>query len=409
MLHMDQHYAMTLGRPLGIPGIGDCPPPTPLTTNSTVLRLSTYINQFTVLARQILSADELDNSRIDDFSDRLVQLLDTLPAVIQFDESWLDQAKEVPDWPLDAHATTFFSKTHNYLILLNRQRQENSEWDLCQPQPGQIQGFPEHDIRSHDRKGYSRVLKSCRELLKAFAFFKLRVRPALMCWTIGQQAFNAAMILTLSMVETGSTADWSTVAAAYYTFAEMRDKGIHRLAKLACERLMELFKNLKEVDSKERVMGPNGMILLEDPGLQGFIPEKYGPVTFQLAGTDIVIPLESGSGLAFDTPAEPAPKRRRSNHYGRAESALNAHDDKEEHSPCKSLSFLSRYRGIGTPIHDMTGAGFHHNTFDPDVHVKGYSESIASSSTQVGGRSTSTSHCGKGFAESFGTMSQQWS
>ena len=102
------------------------------------------------------------------------------------------------------------------------------------------------------------------------------------------------MILTLSMAETGNTADRPTVAAAYYAFAEMRDKGIHRLAFLACERLLELFKNVKKIDSKERVMSQNGMILLEDLGLQGFIPEKYGPLPLQLAGPDAGLPLEYG-------------------------------------------------------------------------------------------------------------------
>src|SRR3954470_17602520 len=63
MLHMDQHYSMTLGRPLGISGIGDCPPPHELTTNPLIFRFGEFVNQFTVLARQILSSDRLNNTR----------------------------------------------------------------------------------------------------------------------------------------------------------------------------------------------------------------------------------------------------------------------------------------------------------------------------------------------------------
>jgi hypothetical protein len=384
MLHMDQHYAVTLGRPLGISGIGDCPPPTPLTTNSTVLRFATYINQFTILARQILASDELDNTKIDDFSDRLLQLLDTLPAVVQFDQSWLDPGKEVPDWPLEAHATMLFSKTHNYLILLNRQRQENSQRDPYQPMSNQPHGLPERDNRSEDRRGYNRVLKSCKEMLKAFAFFKLRVRPAMMCWTIGQQAFNAAMILTLHMVETGNTADWSAVSGAYYTFAEMRERGIHPLARLACERLLELFKHVRKSDPKERVMSHHGMILLEDPGLQGFIPEKYGPLTFEMVGTEMPLPGD---------PDTRASKRRK---YNSMSSGC--------HSIGKPLDFLGKSEGIGTSFHELMGSAYQSHAFDVGHHIKGYSGSIVSQSNNRGDHSASTSQGGDPAIEPFGAM-----
>ncbi|KAK5277585.1 hypothetical protein LTR16_009600, partial [Cryomyces antarcticus] len=96
---------MTLGRPLGISGIGDCPPAEPLTTNPTILRLSEFINQFTVLARQILSNAALSNLKIDEFTDKLLSLWDTMPELLQFDEGWLEEGKVIPEWPLDALAT----------------------------------------------------------------------------------------------------------------------------------------------------------------------------------------------------------------------------------------------------------------------------------------------------------------
>ena len=104
MLHMDQQYSMTLGRPLGISGIGDCPPPEPLTTNPTILRLSEYVDSFTILARQILSSNRLTVETIDQLTSRLLALRDTLPEMIQFDESWLNPDRPIPEWPLDAQA-----------------------------------------------------------------------------------------------------------------------------------------------------------------------------------------------------------------------------------------------------------------------------------------------------------------
>ena len=104
ILHMDQQYSVTLGRPLGISGIGDCPPPEPLTTDPTILRFSEFVNQFTVLARQILSSDRLSNSKIDDFTDKLQSLWETLPEMLQFDECWLDEERNVPEWPLNVMA-----------------------------------------------------------------------------------------------------------------------------------------------------------------------------------------------------------------------------------------------------------------------------------------------------------------
>ena len=102
MLHMDQQYSVTLGRPLGISGFGDCPPPEPLFTNPTLLRLGEFVDQFTILARQILSSDGLMSvPKIDDFTDKLLGLWDTMPEALQFTESWCQRDTPLPDWPLE--------------------------------------------------------------------------------------------------------------------------------------------------------------------------------------------------------------------------------------------------------------------------------------------------------------------
>jgi hypothetical protein len=58
-----------------------------------------------------------------------LRLKDTLPDVIQFDATWLDENKPIPEWPLEAQAAVFYGKTQNFLILLNRQRIENTRRD----------------------------------------------------------------------------------------------------------------------------------------------------------------------------------------------------------------------------------------------------------------------------------------
>lgn len=104
MLHIDQLYSMTLGRPLGISGIGDCPPAEPLTTNPAVLRLGEFVDQLTLLGRQILSSNQLTDPRIDMFTDRLASLWDTMPDILQFNESWSDSDTQIPEYPLCATA-----------------------------------------------------------------------------------------------------------------------------------------------------------------------------------------------------------------------------------------------------------------------------------------------------------------
>lgn len=107
ILHMDQQYSVTLGRPLGISGIGDCPPPSPLTTNQTMLRLGEFIDKFTILARQILASNDMMNiSTIDGFTEKLIGLWDTMPEALQFTEHWIQPKTQLPEWPLDVMAVS---------------------------------------------------------------------------------------------------------------------------------------------------------------------------------------------------------------------------------------------------------------------------------------------------------------
>lgn len=284
MLHMDQHYSVALGRPLAISSMGDCPAPVSMSPDPYVQSLCNYTSQFTILGRQILSGGYMSNERIDRFSDELLLLKQTLPGAVNFDETWLNKEKTVPGWPLDARAAMLHAKTHNFLILLNRQRLENNRRDSTTEPVTNLSNPSSASDPNQMLRGRDRVLESCRALLAAFEFFHTRLRAAMICWIMGQMAFNAAMILTLSMLETNETRDLGVVQHTYSTFIEMNKLGIHKLAGDAVERLGPLLKGLVSADSiKEKVMGQQGMMLLEDNGLQGFEQDDFSSLSLQMA------------------------------------------------------------------------------------------------------------------------------
>lgn len=285
---MDQHYSMLLGRPLAISSIGDCPAPEPTVPDPIVQSLSNYISQFTVLGRQILSAGCLSNDQIDNFTDQLLSLKQSLPDVIRFDETWLNHEKKLPGWPLDAQAGVLHAKIHNCLILLNQQRMENPG----HPSTNDSTELPDTPLTASNGyypRGRARVLDSCRALLTAFEYFQTRLPAAMICWAMGQMAFNAAMILMLSMLETREDTDLRVIQHTYTAFIDMNKLGIHKLAGAAVERLGSLMKDLHSEETiKEKVMGQQGMILLENPGLQGLAPDGFSPLNFQMAGGALV-------------------------------------------------------------------------------------------------------------------------
>ncbi|KAK5002284.1 hypothetical protein LTR28_011607, partial [Elasticomyces elasticus] len=348
MLHMDQQYSMTLGRPLGISGIGDCPPPETLTTNRIVLRLGEFVDQFTVLARQILSSDRLVNAKIDGFTDKLLALWDTMPEMLQFNESWLQEGQQVPEWPLDAMAAMFYCKIHNYLILLNRQRVENSQsasdfspgstgptsHRTSSAMPSTFQSpnnLPELARHTSPLRGRPLVLHSSLSLIHALLFFYHRVQPALICWTMGQQAFNACMILLLDSMETGDLQNLWRVEESFRVFCELEKHGVHKLAGLAVKKISEGLQKLRDMTLKRQgsnsmanasitqhhpsvsrrssqataaaiyeqpsavaesfgndtVMGNTGMFLLEDPGLQPCAPQIFVPLRWDMVGSNL--------------------------------------------------------------------------------------------------------------------------
>ena len=262
---MDQQYSMTLSRPLAISSTGDCPSPEPIIPDPIHQSISNFTAQFSLLGRQILSTPYLGNDRIDKYTDDLISLQRSLHPSMQFDSFWLNREVAIVGWPLDVQAALLHAKVHNFLISLNRRRIELGRRNSEGSRMNMLHLPPVTDAAGIIR-GRSRVLASCRALLDAFEFFHARLRFGMICWTMGQMAFNASMLLTLSMLETGETQDLLPVQHAYSTFLEMNKLGIHKLAGAAVERLGRLMKEFRTEDSvNETVMGQQGMMLLEDP------------------------------------------------------------------------------------------------------------------------------------------------
>ncbi|KAK2756107.1 hypothetical protein FQN54_005515 [Arachnomyces sp. PD_36] len=275
-LYLDQYYSTVLGRPLGISTMGDKSLHASFLKEADpgpVSSINTYTTKYIEISRQIISCENLTNPEIDKFTDSLLRLQDTLPPEERFDHSWLSSDAELP--LVNLNALNLHSSLHNYLILLNRRRQ---------PPLSGIQSAPERG----QKRGYIRVISSCHEVLSVFSVVHQRLQIGLTYWEIGQQAFNAAMILGLNIIETGDFTDLPVVVATRDIFHEMWVKDICRPAGLAVERLDKLLKAAESNESSmnEKVMENRGMFLVEDPEIRGelgdwmpivFLPGDEGP------------------------------------------------------------------------------------------------------------------------------------
>lgn len=170
-------------------------------------------------------------------------------------------------------------------------------------------------------RGRSLVLSSSEDILTAFLFFYHRAPAALISWTISQQAFNSCMLLLLDALEIGKMTPgiWK-VEQAYAVFRELQDKGVHRFASLAVERISWGLQELQQIMSPptegsttqgdrrgsdpdmqratknqasrgsealpDTVMSNKSMLLLEDPGLQSFVPETFEAFSWIMPGTN---------------------------------------------------------------------------------------------------------------------------
>lgn len=173
-------------------------------------------------------------------------------------------------------------------------------------------------------RGRALVINSSVQLLQTFLFFYHREPAVLICWTLGQQAFNACMILILDAWETHNSQNEWLVSQAFGVFSQLDQCGVHSLASMAVTRIsnglaqlgarkqeMENMSNLSRRSSLqqgvstsfqptltldtstmtdfsgEQVMGQTGMYLLEDGGLQGHQQSMFQPLGWALGDNDV--------------------------------------------------------------------------------------------------------------------------
>lgn len=146
-----------------------------------------------------------------------------------------------------------FAKVQSFLVLLNRQRDERTTRSTSSTSPPTYpntliginsatytpSGTSSGDGLHHQApiRGRPLVINSSVQLLQTFLFFAHRNPAVLICWTIGQQAFNAAMIIILDACETENDQNMWLVDQAFKVFDQLDKDGVHKLAKLAVERI----------------------------------------------------------------------------------------------------------------------------------------------------------------------------
>ena len=75
-----------------------------------MMRLNDFIVQYTVLARQIVSSNEVMSiQKIDEFTDKLIAQWETMPESLQFNEIWVQPTTPLPEWPLGVISTCKFT------------------------------------------------------------------------------------------------------------------------------------------------------------------------------------------------------------------------------------------------------------------------------------------------------------
>jgi len=184
------------------------------------------------------------------------------------------------------------------LILLNRQRIERAQAEGSPDMQYNVLGILESNARRLPYRGRPLVVNSSFSILQTLMFFYHRNKAVLICWTMVQQAFNAAMILLLDWWETDNNANEWIINQAYGVFQELNEHGVHKLAELAVKRIFAAMQQIRERQQQresmsrrvsdfahppatmspdtapmldfggDTVMGSAGMFLLEDTGLQ---------------------------------------------------------------------------------------------------------------------------------------------
>ncbi|PSK60327.1 hypothetical protein B9Z65_477 [Elsinoe australis] len=259
LLFIDQQMSMTLGRPLGISAIGDCPFSEPLTTDAAALRVIECVDQLTILGRQIMGTAPLIIHRINNYTEKLQTLLDTLPDEVQFQREWISDASLLPDSPLDECSAVIYSNVHSYLILLNRQRLEggagSARGSFSASSTSTSQSSDATFSRSNDlvqSKAWANILDSCKVVLDVFQYLHIHQQSALIDWAIKHQALTAAHILLTDIQSRQILAQQEYVESAVAIFRDLAESKHDEMSKTAVSRLSERFQQIKAAEQQRR-------------------------------------------------------------------------------------------------------------------------------------------------------------
>lgn len=191
-------------------------------------------------------------------------------------------------------------------------------------------------------RGRALVINSSISLVQTFLFFYHREPAVLICWTLGQQAFNACMILILDAWETHNYHNEWLLNQAYAVFDQLERCGVHSLATMAARRISDGLTQLSirkqeqefsemsrrpsssqkanisvpmdlTIDtalmtdfSGDQVMGSTGMYLLEDSGLQSHQQTAFQPFIWSM--TDSSLDSTSANPSNPSRPPSPPPQ-----------------------------------------------------------------------------------------------------
>lgn len=286
ILYVDTYFSINLGRPLGISAQGDCRPVEPLIQDCiTSSNFTTILAKFTIICRQILATGNLSNAKIEHFTKLLLEFLFCLPESLQFSPQWLESQDTTPAWPISVQGIFFCMQVNTYVVLLNREWQDQKEKPTVasclssQATNVEIVGSTT-PVQIQPPVAYSRVISSCRAILQAYLYLHKSASKALANWSINQSAYNAALILVTHMAETKDCDhDFQIMEDVYVSFEALanRDHQLGRPAGLADKMRESLRPYLTGEASDdggaffdpvktEGVMSAYGMTLTDDLG-----------------------------------------------------------------------------------------------------------------------------------------------
>ncbi|KAF2224742.1 fungal-specific transcription factor domain-containing protein [Elsinoe ampelina] len=259
LLFIDQQFSMTLGRPMGISAIGDCPFAEPLTTDAAVLRLSECIDQLAILGRQIMGASPLASHRINGYLEKLKMVLDMLPDEVQFSREWMSDPSQKPDSPLDEYSAVIYCNIHSYLIILHRQRKDvstvnaNGSFSTNSTASGQTSldtGLASPEFTA--TMTWSQMIASAKLILDVFHYLHTHHPASMVDWTIKHQAYTATNLLLTDASARHRFDHEHTIETAVAIFQDLAETKHDDLGRRAFDKLSEGLQQMRMADQRRR-------------------------------------------------------------------------------------------------------------------------------------------------------------